>query len=370
MLAICNQTEGKLALSNQIPTIIDVKPQNIDVYDRRLFEIVCENDMIRDKIMLLKKNRMNEFIENNIEKKKKNRELIAKLKNIQTLYSSLPPIEDFAPVEEIKRVEIPKIRIEQTDSKEIKKYIKRINEKTQTFACDHKRINMKCKTLKAKFGDIFNSDEYKDLQKIDEIFSSMIYFLIQYPDKVIDEASFDDRELYHEMSDRMIELFKKHNKQLERSCNIDYPLEYAKYKQYLFEIARRYRIEFNEQIIELNANNDESVCLTCQTYVNRYNYAIQEIKEEREALNTKIKNIKHDDDDDVEIEDEPQTLSEFIEENYKNVGGINGELLRPILDSYKQKTGIKILLKDADENLAGSKYRVVSPAGTKYVKLR
>jgi hypothetical protein len=126
--------------------------------------------------------------------------------------------------------------------------------KTQTYACDHRKINKNHSNIQEILGKITLSDEYEALQDIEKIFGYIIDYLYDYRSKDIEDGCFEDRVYYSEMSDMMMDLLKENKMPLENH-KITQPLEYPKYQDHLFKIANKLRINYNNMVVKTNSDN-------------------------------------------------------------------------------------------------------------------
>ena len=97
------------------------------------------------------------------------------LKDIVTIYESIPQLIDF---EQCKPVmpEFDEIEVMKSDSAEIKRFIRKVNNQMLGFHCNHKTMNEACDKVYKVITDIYESAEFKQYH---EFIERLVYAVIR-----------------------------------------------------------------------------------------------------------------------------------------------------------------------------------------------
>lgn len=189
--------------------------------------------------------------------------------NIEENVSYVNQIMEFSKM--IPRVSIPeaitdlsiptfkKIKIEANDSKEIRSLIMKINKKTQTFCCDHSKLESK---LICYQSDLLALRKKKEVKALDEFYLR----LAKYVWKI-------------EQKDKRGKVFKEF---FIEPNEIDIVVQNA--------------VDLSGDILKFNSKYHDIRCAKCAKMIKEYDYAVEEIEELRyeaeEELKRQIKEIQ------------------------------------------------------------------------------
>ena len=238
------------------------------------------------------------------------------------IVDSLHPFRSFKPTKLI-RPTIPEVEILKTDTPEIKKMIRKLNIKTQSFFCDHNKFDKKFNSFEADLGKVFLCEEMNAINSFYETITSVMRSIMNC-----------DRE----------------NK--------------SAYGQFEFinvnriEHINRKILAVNNKLIELEATYKDLKCHKCESMVREYEITLRTINQMREehAEELEMAEQLRAEEDDVIAED-TYNINKFMTRHYPSMNRIP---LRDICDKYKEVFNIKKTLKEMSEELTKYGWRVTN----------
>jgi hypothetical protein len=202
---------------------------------------------------------------------------------------------------------------------------------------------------------LFKSRQNQNATKLSEVTKTYTYKTESGKDKtVIVNYKKNEKESKHELIDK----FLKENPELVSSLPIK--TLYEEYEgtgnkhvsfNYFYKIVKNVKKQLETEIEDwevtiVNDDDDDEIATEGSLRENRVE-------------------IEDDDENDVVIEDNKTSLSEFLHANYPRIEGKMP--LKPLLKQYKELYGIKINLADA-ENQLDSSYKVVNVSHKYYLR--
>lgn len=242
--------------------------------------------------------------------------------DIIELTNKLPVLDGFKKVKPVIPI-FDEIMIEEGDSHEIEKFIRKVNYDFIGFHCNHKQFDKQYNKMDAEIAKIVESNDYQAYDKIYSDYSSTIYTILKC-------------DSYNkEYSERtVIESFKYETNKL-----IDIILL------------------VNAKIITANANVSHE-CYKCKAAVRKYNYCVKEINRMRQNLKRKTELLA-----DNKAEDD-FSFDEFMNKNYENMDRIP---LSHIKSAYKEAFNLNIKLADLQKLVEDTgRYKVTNCKHTLY----
>ena len=282
---------------------------------------MCLTDSFQKTIAELKADVLtgNSYFESQLEK---NKQYLDKINNI---LKKLPKIVDFVKEKPVIP-EFDEIEVLKTDSNEIKKFIRKANYDFLGFHCNHKDFDKQYDKVDSEIAKLFESNEYKEYDKMIESFASTLYHIIKY-----DEMG------------KVIE----HYEVLELESNA----------KKLVDLI----LKITAKVISVNANVRSS-CPKCHATVRKYNYVLKEVQRMREEL-------YEQEEIDKEYEEKPAeekfSMKKFMDDNFPTVDRF---LLSDVKDKYKKTFGINLTIAKLKELIEETnKFKITNCKGKHYV---
>ena len=245
----------------------------------------------------------------------------------QELFNHLIPIHTFQP-KKLELPVIPKIKIEKTDSNEIKKLIRKLNIETQSFTCNHLSSDRKYDSFESDIGKVYLMQEKKDVDELIDRFVSVIMD-IERRDKNNEDAYVISEEI-------TLNEIKKINDKI---------------------------IAINNKLIEIESFFKSLTCHKCEHIVKKYMIVKETIEEMREELREERELTESLNE---EIGEEKYSISSFMKKHFPTVERV---LLKDVCDKYKEVTGIhKTLIQMKEEEPL--EFKVTNCKGKYYVTRR
>ena len=260
-------------------------------------------------------------------------------------------------IPEPKKLEKPvidRIEAEKTDTKEIKKYIRKINTEIQSFTCDHNKFDKMFNEFDAQKIKIYDSKEFKQLKEILNSISSELLKFIELDDRLASgyfekqkaEIINDNLLTEEEKRDYLSNLYEEEHLNTENLGNI---INEKKIKE-INDLV----LVINKQCIELDAKFKDLQCHKCEHIRKLYAEAMLEIdemrKERREAMELadSIENLGED----------KFNVENFMTKHYPTVERVP---MSDVCKKYKEVMGITMKQEDMKQHLEDTgKYKVTN----------
>ena len=246
----------------------------------------------------------------------------------QELFNHLIPIHTFQP-KKLELPVIPKIKIEKTDSNEIKKMIRKLNIETQSFTCNHLTFDRKYDSFESDIGKVYLMQEKKDVDELIERFISVV-IEVERRDKS-NESAYDISE---EIS---LNEIKKINDKI---------------------------IAINNKLIEIESFFKSLKCHKCEHIMKKYLIVKETIEEMREELREERELAESLND---EVGEDKYSVESFMKKHFPTVERV---LLKDICDKYKEVTGVHKTLTQMKDELESLEYKVTNVSHKYYVTRR
>ena len=243
----------------------------------------------------------------------------------QELFNHLIPIHTFQP-KKLELPVIPKIKIEKTDSNEIKKMIRKLNIETQSFTCNHLTFDRKYDSFESDIGKVYLMQEKKVVDELIERFISVV-IEVERRDKR-DESAYDISE---EIS---LNEIKKINDKI---------------------------IAINNKLIEIESFFKSLKCHKCEHIMKKYLIVKETIEEMREELREERELAESLND---EVGEDKYSVDSFMKKHFPTVERV---LLKDICDKYKEVTGVHKTLTWMKDELESLEYKVTNVSRKYYV---
>lgn len=274
------------------PTKMDIYRQKTDDFARSLM-----NGEIPDTLVLQN--------ERNIKAKERYQELLS---SVIPLYT-INPIKLTIPI-------IDKINIEETDTADIKKMIRKLNIQTQSFTCDHTKHDKKYDNVLSEVGKIYLSKEMREIEEFNKHFTSCL-------------LNIENKDKYNKVS----------------------PEYNDRYSASDFEKHNRNIIAVNNRLIELDSYFKSLSCAKCDHIVKLHKITLETIEEMREENALRLRKSEQMKED---VAEDKYSVEKFMLKQYPNLVRLP---LTDISNRYKELFGIKktqAALKDELTNLGYS----------------
>ena len=239
---------------------------------------LIKNDLLRSEL-------------NTYGKIEKNHEFLCLIQDIVDDLCSLPDIIQ----QKLKVPEFDEVEDLETDTVEIKKYIRKMNTKFLAHYCNHKVSDEKCDMVFKNVSDIYNSKEFVDY-----------------------------KEFINSLSECVWQIRKRDSMSKE-------------WKETEFLPTARRVNEVRDELIKLSGNISKynaqmnPKCAKCEAAVRSYKYFIKTVERMRKE-NEEIKKVREDIINNEEIQ-KPMTVSEFVHEKFNEIERFK---LSELKESYKK----------------------------------
>ena len=238
------------------------------------------------------------------------------LLDVQNIYNSLPSLLQ-PKKKKLEKPSIKKIEILKTDTQEIKNIIRKINRKTQTFRCDHNKIDKKFHSFESELAKIYSSP---DIKIVNDFMSSLL----------------------HEIN----QIINKDNKDKTYQINI-VPSQLKK--------AQDAVISINGKINELNSFFESLTCVKCEKIIAEYEYALEEVDELRQEQQELLATVAED----------KYSIKTFMSQQFPSMNRIK---LSDVCNKYKELYGLHKTQAEMTEALEETQsFRVSNVKNIKYV---
>ena len=278
--------------------------ESLHINDIMFVEKECVNDSWQKSIIQIKEQLLTHALTSACKLPQNNKYI----KTIIEIVNKFPEVITFKKVRPVIP-EFDEIMTEETDSKEILKFIRKVNYDFMGFSCNHKQFDKQFNKMDSLIAKIYESAEYKAFDDVITSYAQTVY-TIQKCDSY--GKTYADRTV--------IESYK-----YEAPKVIDIILK------------------INARVIDANANVSHK-CYKCCAAVRKYNYCVQEIirmrdrhQREQELLSTKV--AEDDFNFDAFMTKHYETTERIplshIKDAYKSCFGINAKLdeLKSLLEN-------------------------------------
>ena len=250
------------------------------------------------------------------------------VKRYQELFNHLIPIHTFQP-KKLELPVIPKIKIEKTDSNDIKKMIRKLNVETQSFTCNHLSFDRKYDSFESDIGKVYLMQEKKDVDELIDRFVSVVMDIERR-----DKSNEDAYDISEEIS---LNEIKKINDKI---------------------------IAINNKLIEIESFFKSLTCHKCEHIMKKYMIVKETIEEMREELREERELAESLNE---EIGEEKYSIDSFMKKHFPTVDRV---LLKDVCDKYKAVTGIHKTLAQMKEELDPLMFKVTNVSRKYYVTRR
>ena len=253
---------------------------------------------------------------------------ITYIQRYQELFNHLIPIHTFQPKKWELPV-IPKIKIEKTDSNDIKKMIRKLNVETQSFTCNHLSFDRKYDSFESDIGKVYLMQEKKDVDELIDRFVSVV-MNIERRDK-------NNEDAYDISEEISLNEIKKINDKI---------------------------IAINNKLIEIESFFKSLTCHKCEHIMKKYMIVKETIEEMREELREERELAESLNE---EIGEDKYSIDSFMKKHFPTVERV---LLKDVCDKYKEVTSIHKTLTQMKYDLEPLMFKVTNCKGKYYVTRR
>ena len=242
---------------------------------------------------------------------------------IQDIVDGLPKLAEVKK----QKLTVPvfdEIEVQDDDTQEIKKFIRKANYEFIGYYCNHKVSDEKCDKFASNALDVVSSEEFKRYEQL------------------LDDLSATVSSIRH--------ADQKANKAFEQVHMIP---QTSRVEGVISDL-----LTLNKKIMEYNSTMNPS-CSKCTAYERKYEYVLKEVARMREDEGI-IRQRKQQLESSQDQQQKPETISEFIT---KRFAGINKFKLTDVKESYKKLFNITktlSVIKSEIEAMGGFKVSNVS----------
>ena len=244
------------------------------------------------------------------------------------LIQKIIPIHSFKPKKLIIPV-IPKIQIENTDTLDIKKMIRKTNLKTQSFTCDHTKHDKKYDSFESDIGKVYLMKEKKE---VDTFMSDLARVLLR-----IEEKDSRNKSAHNISENIMLSDIKKVNDKI---------------------------IAINNELIQIESFYKSLTCHKCDHIVKLHAATVEIVNEMREEIREEMElSQKLCEEADEDIAEDKYSIVKFMQKHYPTIERLP---LKDICDKYKEVFGIKKTLLEMKAILEEQTNYKISNVSRKY----
>ncbi len=325
-----NQTELHIAeyLVNLLPKPIkevnDVVEMHYDIYGapiEPLVKVSCEKELST------KRRIMHDLLTDHYDpsfydvKQEHNNKYI---KDVFTMISSLPKLDAISQTKPIEST-FDEIPVRQTDSAEIKKFLRKLNVQFIGYYCDHTTVDEKCDKVVMNTSDLLESETFEEYKQFIERYVNCIYDVFVY--------YWYDNESHNAQRSEINELHVDYSTLMKMRLCIN---------------------KLNTRIYTINSHSNKR-CARCEAKQKLYDYTLREVermRSEQEELDRQFDETDYD-------------MAKFMQNNYPNIDRF---LLKDVQQRYSKEFGQKLTFAQLTEKIEQTgRWKVTNVSRAYYV---
>ena len=252
------------------------------------------------------------------------------IKDVFEMISSLPklmPISQSKPTESM----FDEIEVKQTDSAEIKKFLRKMNVQFIGYYCDHNAMNEKCDKIVMSTSDLLETKEFKEYKAFVERYASCIYDALTYY-----WYDMENNNMHDSMRSKINELHVDYSTLMKIRCCIS---------------------KINAKIFTINSTSNKR-CSKCEAKQKLYEYTLREVKRMREEQEEQEMIDRKFDESDYDME-------KFMQNNYPSIDRF---MLKDVQQRYAKVFGLKVTLTELQKKIEQTgKWKVTNVHNIQYV---
>ena len=330
MITPTNQPELHIAeyLVSLIPKPIkgvnDVVEKQYDIHGNLiepLVKVSCEKELN------MKKRIMYDLLNNNYDPSfydVKNEHNNKYIKDIFTMISSLPKLDAIHQTKPFEAT-FDEIPVRQTDSAEIKKFLRKMNVQFIGYYCNHNTIDEKCDKVVMNTSDLLESELFEEYKQFIERYASCIYDVFVY--------------YWYDLE----------NNNAQRNEINELHVDYSTLMKIRVCINK-----LNTKIYNINSQSNKR-CARCESMQKLFDYTLREVqrmRSEQEELNRQFNETDYD-------------MTKFMQHNYPNIDRL---LLKDVQQRYSKEFGQKLTFAQLTEKIEQTgKWKVTNVSRAYYV---
>ena len=239
---------------------------------------------------------------------------------------------------------VPRIEIQPTDTKEIKRMIDKLNIKTQSFTCNHRKQDEMFYRFEADIGKIYVSNEYKAVEAFYERIALLVSRAISDDHSLVElECRRKQRNMIMDDSDDDDEDYSVYS--YSNSITLDTIIE-----------LNRKVTAVNNALIEIQSKFEALRCHKCEGILKEYEITseiIERLRREQREADELAEILRNENDE--HVADDKYDLGKFLAKHFATTERI---LLKDIVSKYKEVTGISKTLVEMKESICQHGWKV------------
>ena len=294
-------------IPNAVASVNGCVEKNYDIHGvpiEPLVKVSCEKELST------KRRIMNDLLNNDYDPSfydVKNEHNNKYIKDVFTMISSLPKLDAISQTKPIEST-FDEIPVRQTDSAEIKKFLRKLNVQFIGYYCEHGTVNEKCDKVVMNTSDLLESETFEEYKQFIERYASCIYDVFVY--------------YWYDME----------NNNTQRSEINELHVEYSTLMKMRLCINK-----LNTRIYTINSQSNKR-CARCEAKQKLYEYTLREVERmrtEQEELDRQFNETDYD-------------MAKFMQNNYPNIDRF---LLKDVQQRYIKEFGQKLTFAQLTEKI-------------------